>query len=298
VIEVLKLMGPRFIGLAVVQVNFWVNIALAGAMAAGSIVALQNAFMLMFTILGILGRSVGTAVFPSLAALYAQEDTASFQRTLSNALRGVLFLSIPAGLGMAALAVPLVRVMFERGEWTAAGTSATAWALAFYAIGLMGHAALEILARTFYALHDTWTPVAVGVAAMLLNVLLSVTFVALFEALSANDFTRGPFAGLALANSLATALESTILWLILRRRIPALESKPVLHTLSRTLAAALGMVGVVWGWLTLAENLLTAIQLTGGLAVGGVSFWALALLLRVQEARAAPRRLLARVGKA
>lgn len=296
--EVLKLMGPRLIGLMVVQVNFWVNIALASAMDSGSITALQTSFALMFTVLGVLGQSVGTAVFPSLSALYAQKDEAGFQRTFNNALANVLFLSIPAGLGMMILSAPMVRVLFERGEWTSADTSATAWALVFYAVGLMGHAALEILARTYYALHDTWTPVIVGGVAMLLNVVFSLLFVQIFESLGADTFSHGPYAGLAFANSLATALESLTLWLWLRRKIPALNPRPVLQTASRTGLAAFGMVAFVYVWLKMGDGFPALIQLVGGMVVGAGSFFALAVGLKVKEASHLPHMVMARFGKA
>ncbi len=296
-VEVLRLMGPRLIGLMVVQVNFWVNIALASAMVSGSITALQSSFALMFTVLGVLGQSVGTAVFPSLSALYAQKDESGFQRTFNNALSNVLFLSIPAGLGMMILSVPIVQILFERGKWTSADTSATAWALVFYAVGLMGHAALEILARTYYALHDTWTPVIVGGVAMLLNVVFSLVFVRIFESLGADTFSHGPYAGLAFANSLATALESLTLWLWLRRKIPSLNPRPVLQTASRTGLAALGMVALVYLWLMLGDGFPVLSQLIGGVVIGAGSFFALAFGLKVKEASHLLRMIWARLGR-
>lgn len=295
VIEVLRLMGPRLLGLMVVQINFWVNVALASGMGIGSLTALTTAFTLMFTVLGILGQSLGTAVFPTLTALFAQNDFKNFKRTFSAALRNVLFLSVPAGLGMVVLAHPIIQLLFERGEWTADHTSATAWALLFYGIGLMGHAALEILARTFYALHDTWTPVAIGGAAMILNVILSISFVIVFEALGADQFPQGPFAGLALANSLATAIESTILWLILRRRVDGLAADKLMATLGRTILAGFGMVAAVYAWQQLGLPLL--IELGGGMLLGVVSFGGLALLFRIPEAQVVPRQIMARLGR-
>lgn len=295
VYDVLRLMGPRLLGLAVVQVNFWVNIALASAMVYGSITALQTAYTLMFVVLGILGQALGTAIFPTLSAQHASNDYEGFQRTLSGALRNVLFLSIPAGLGMAALSLPIVTVLFERGEWTASNSREAAWALVFYGVGLMGHAALEILARTYYALHDTWTPVLIGSAAMLLNVILSFVLVVVFRAIAINAFHDWPFGGLALANSLATALESTVLWFILRRRIPDLNTAPIIRTLTRTLVAALGMVVVVVGIQVALESWSMFIQLGLGITLGAASFWGLAMLLRVEIAQSLPRQLLARL---
>lgn len=297
--DVLRLMLPRLLGLAVVQINFWVNIMLASTMAKGSITALQYGYTLMFTVLGILGQSIGTAVFPTLATQFAEGDHAGFQRTFSSALRNTLFLTIPAGLGLAVLSVPIMGVLFERGDWTRANTYAAAWALIFYAIGLAGHAALEILARTYYALHDTWTPVRIGALAMTLNVVLSFVFVVIFDALSFDIFegNAGPFGGLALANSVATAIESTILWIILGRRIPELSARPVLRTLQRTVLAALIMTVAVLGWLWISNDLIWLIQLLIGVGLGAAVFWGSAMLFRVEIAQTLPRQLLHRLSR-
>lgn len=295
VMEVLSLMGPRVLGLMVVQVNFWVNVALSSSMGQGSLTALAFSFTLMFTVLGVLGQSLGTAVFPTLSTLHAQENYDGFRRTLSSALRNVLFLSIPAGFGLVIMSRPIVQLLFEGNDWTSADTRATAWALAFYGIGLAGHAALEILARTFYALHDTWTPVIIGGTAMVLNVILSFTFIEVFSALGADSYPIGPFGGLALANSLATAVESTVLWLILKRQMPAMDPRPVLLTLGRTGLASLGMLAVVWVWLQFSTPLL--IELTGGVLLGAVVFGGLALLLRIPEAAVVPAQLKRRLSR-
>ncbi|MBN1564760.1 MAG: murein biosynthesis integral membrane protein MurJ, partial [Anaerolineae bacterium] len=193
--EVLWLMGPRVLGLGVVRVNFWVNTALASGMVAGSIAALNWAFTLMFTVIGVLGQSVGTALFPTLSNLSAQQDTDDFRRTLAGALRSVLFLSIPAGIGLAVAATPVIRLLFERGDWTSTDTAGTAWALALFSVGLAGHTVLEILVRAFYALHDTWTPVKVGTATMLLNIVLSLILIRVFGYPDSTEIARGPFGG-------------------------------------------------------------------------------------------------------
>lgn len=293
--EVLRLMLPRVMGLAVVQINFWVNIALASTMLSGSIAALQTAYVLMFTILGILGQSLGTAVFPTLSTQYTTGDEEGFQRTFSTALRNVLFLSIPAGVGLATLAVPTIGVLFERGEWTHDHTLATSWALGFYAIGLAGHAALEILARTFYALHDTWTPVQIGALVMALNIGLSVVFVLVFEAVGWDNFTQGAFGGLALANSLATALESTILWLILNRRIRTLSAAGIVPSMLRTVLAAGIMTIVLLLWLQFSDMQTMLVQLVVGVVLGVGVFWGSAILLQVQEAIVVPQQILRRL---
>ena len=216
VTDVLRLMGPRVLGLAVVQVNFLVSINLISKMAPGSLVALNTAFTLMFLVIGIIGQSIGSAVFPTLAALGAAGDFDGFKDRLAAAMRNVLYLSLPATAALILLGEPLVS-LFERGEWTAESTAATAWALAFYAIGIAGFTLLEVLSRAFYALEDTRTPVAAGILAMFANIALNLVFIQFIG--DPADLARGAFAGLALANAVTTICESLALWWLMRRRL-------------------------------------------------------------------------------
>jgi putative peptidoglycan lipid II flippase len=304
--EVLTLMGPRMLGLAVVQINFAVNVMFASSMVEGSLVALNTAWFLAFFTLGVIAQSVGTAVFPSLSALVAENDMNGYKERLSAAMRSVLFLAFPATVGLMVLGEPIVAV-FERGEWTVESTRATAWALTFFAIGLAGHSLLEILSRAFYALHDTWTPVKIGLAAMISNIILSLIFIQIignsgspldspFARLAASNnpvfhhfvnnpsyLERGPFAGLALANSLTTLLESATLWWLIRRRIGGVNDRYVLNGAGRALLAALGMGVIVLGMSSLLNQQSSYLQLIVGLGTGGVSFLILALILRLEE---------------
>lgn len=216
VTDVLRLMGPRVLGLAVVHVNFHVNVILMSNMIEGSLVALKMAFTLMFFAVGIIGQSIGSAVFPTLAALGAAGDIDGFKDRLAAAARNTLFLSVPATAALILLGEPLVS-LFERGEWTAESTAATAWALAFYAIGIAGFTLLEVLSRAFYALEDTRTPVAAGILAMFANIALSLGFIQFIG--DPADLARGAFAGLALANAVTTICESLALWWLMRRRL-------------------------------------------------------------------------------
>jgi putative peptidoglycan lipid II flippase len=292
--EVLLLMGPRVLGQGVVMVNFWVNTALASGMMAGSVAALGVAFTLMFTVLGILGQSVGTAVFPTLSTLSAQHDADDFRRTLAGALSSVLFLSIPAGIGLAVVSQPVVELLYQRGEWTSTATAGTAWALALFSIGLAGHSVLEILVRAFYALHDTWTPVKVGVVAMALNIALSLALIRVFGYPGSTNFARGPFGGLALAMSIATGIEGTTLWIILRRRIGGIEERRVLGSAARTLAASLVMAAAAGGFLYALPDLFVLFRALGAIGIGAVVFGIAALALDVEEAELI-RRVLRRV---
>jgi putative peptidoglycan lipid II flippase len=291
--EVFLLMGPRMLGLAVVQINFAVNVAFSSTMVAGSLTALNTAWFLLFFVLGVIGRSIGAAVFPSLSALAAEANMDGFKNRLSSAMRGVLFLSFPATVGLLLLGRPVISVLFERGEWTAESTAGTAWALSFFAIGIAGHSLLEVLSRAFYALSDTRTPVGVGIVSMLSNIILSLIFIRLIG--DPNSLSRGAFAGLALSNSLTTIGEALSLWWLLRRRIGNVNDGRVLDAAWRGLASAAGMglaLLLVLNMLNNAGALLTA---GVGSMVGAAVFFGLSLAVGVDEARSVPRMILQRI---
>lgn len=295
--EVFTLMLPRVIGLGVVQINFIVNIALTSTMIDGSRTALVMAWTLLFFALGIIGQSVGTALFPSLSALAAANDYSGFRRRMIGAMRAVVFLSLPATVILLLLGEPAIDLVLGRGAWTPTDTAATAWALGFFAVGIAGHSLLEVLSRGFYALSDTITPVAIGVASIVLNIALSLIFIAVIG--DPASLTRGAFGGLALANSVATLLEAVVLWVLLRRRMSQ-HTAPVpdhlLPGMARMLLAAGGMAGAV----TVVLALLGAdapgwVRLIAGGVAGGLAYGGLALLLRIDEATTVPRLVLARL---
>lgn len=293
VTDVLKLMGPRILGLAVVQVNFLVSVNLASNMADGSLVALNTAFKLIFVAVGIIGQSVGSAVFPTLSTLWAQRDYAGFTERLATAMRNILYLSFPATVMFILLGEPIVS-LFERGEWTAESTQATAWALTFYAIGIAGFTLLEVLSRAFYALEDSRTPVAIGILAMFANIILNLVFIQWIGA--PTNLARGAFAGLALANAVTTIVESLALWWLMRRRLAKvsaaidLRDSTVLRSAGGTLLLSLVMAMGLWmtarlmptsGWPVAAV----------GLVVGAIIFFGGGWLFDLGETRSLLRPL-------
>jgi putative peptidoglycan lipid II flippase len=284
--QVARLMGPRVLGLAVTQVNFWVNTNLASAFGEGAVSALEYAMRIMLLPLGVVAQAVGIAAFPTFAELVAQNEFKTVRRTLASTLRGVLYLALPATAGLILLRVPIIRLLFERGEFTAESTASVAWALAFFAAGLAGHAGLEIVVRAFYALHDTRTPVAVGSAAMALNVLLSIALSRLFAALG-----WMPHGGLALANSLATAIEATWLLYLLRGRLEGVEGRWLLTGVLQSALATAGMGLCLWLWLALWPDG-PSLWVGGiGIVIGAIGYLAFTALLRMDELRLLRRML-------
>ena len=284
VLEVLRLMAPRILGLAAVQINFLVNTNIASRLGEGAVSALNYAWLLMLLPQGVFAQAVGTAAFPTFAAQAARGQREEMRATLAATLRAVFFLSLPATVGLVMLARPLVGLLFERGAFSASSTEAVSWALAFYALGLVGHAGLEIVARAFYALHDTATPVGVGVLAMALNVALSLTLPGVFGLAG-----WPPFAGLALANSIATLLELAVLLALIRRKTGGVEGRRMLAAFARSGLAALVMGVVLTGWQAWLPDAGTFVLGGGGIVLGVAVYLGAALVLRAEEPRAVVR---------
>lgn len=288
--EVARLMGPRLLGAAVVQLNFMVNIRLASYTLEGSVTAIVLAFALMLMPQAAIAQSIATAAMPTLSAQYARGRLDEVRSSLAASLRGVLLLSIPASLGLMLLRAPIVAMLYQRGEFDSHSTQLVAWALLWYAAGLVGHSVMEVLARAFYALHDTKTPVIVGVVAMSLNVVFSFTFSAWFKRLG-----WMPHGGLALANSLATALEMTVLLVLMRRRLNGLHGRRVLQGAGQAAIAALAMSLALWAWLHLTSGQSAWIAGGGGIAIGGAVYGVGVLILGVKEVGQVFRAVKARV---
>jgi putative peptidoglycan lipid II flippase len=278
--EVARLMGPRLLGVAVVQLNFWINTRLASQFVEGSVTGVVLGFTLMLMPQAAIAQSIAIAAMPMFSAQVALGKLDEMRSALASSLRGALLLSIPASLGLILLRYQVVALLYQRGEFDARSTELVAWALLWYAAGLVGHSVVEILSRAFYSLHDTKTPVAVGIGAMSLNVVLSYAFAWLFIRLG-----WMPHGGLALANSLATALEAAALFWLMRRRLHGLEEKFIAQGVAQTMLATLAMALFLWfwpGWMS--EQRLWLVTLAG-MAIG-IGIYALAAyLLGVSELR-------------
>jgi putative peptidoglycan lipid II flippase len=278
VVKVFQLMGPRVFGAAIVQLNFWVNNNLASKMVEGSIQGISYAFALMVMAQAAIAQSVAIAAMPTFSAQHALGKVDEMRSSLATALRGMFLLTLPASVGLILLARPIVSLLFERGEFSATIAQMTAWALVWYAAGLVGHSIMEVLTRAFYAQHDTKTPVIIGTIAMGLNVLFSVLFSRWFAQIG-----WLPLGGLALANSLATALEAAALFIFMRKRLHGIEGKLIADGFIRCAGAALGMaIGLGW-WVQAAAGMSRLVVALGGIAVGGVIYLVAVFVLRVPE---------------
>ncbi len=270
------LMLPRVFGVAAVQFNFVITNNLASGLEAGAVSMLAYAWMLVL-LPNVLAQAVGTTVFPTFSAQAARGELAELRQSVFAALRAVVAFMLPSALGLMLLGRPLVTVAFERGAFAAGSTEGVVWALACFAVGLVGHGGIEVLARAFYAVHDTWTPALVAAGAMLANVALGLLLPPLFAQVG-----LPAYGGLALANGLAVLLEFAALWRLVGRRIGAFSSPAGFIPFGKMALAGGGMALLLWLWLRVSPPL-ALLQSIVGIALGGAGYGVLALLLRMEE---------------
>lgn len=273
--EVGRLMAPRLLGVAVVQLNFLLNTNLASLMPQGSYTGISLAFPVMLMPEIAIAQSIAIAALPTFSAQVARGRKDHMRTSLAASLRGALLLAIPASLGLILLRQPLVALLYQRGEFGPESTAIVAWALLWYAAGLVGHSVVEIISRAFYALHDTKTPVVIGIITMGLNLVLSLLFTRLFVMIG-----WMPHGGLALANSLATFLEMICLLVLMRRRLEGIDGKHIWQGVMQAGIGAAAMGAVLWGWMRLSAGWSVLVVVSGGLALGVAAY---ALLLVVQR---------------
>ncbi len=231
-----RLMLPAIFGSAVYQFNQFMVTLLASFLPEGSVSWLYYADRVVQFPLGVFAIAISTAALPSLSTHAAGKDLERFGETLTHSLKLVFFIILPSMVGLIILGKPIVHLLFQRGAFTDTSTLMTGQALLYYALGLWAFSGIRVMVSAFYALQDTKTPVLVAVAALVVNLVLSL-FLAFLTPLR--------HGGLALALSAASALQFFLLVYLLRRKIPSGCLKAVARSAVKSAVAALLMgIGV------------------------------------------------------
>jgi putative peptidoglycan lipid II flippase len=314
VIQIGRQMIPRIINAAMLSFSTSVDRFLLAFLTAvatatvvnGLITEYFQAFSILLLPVSIFGSSVSTAAFPTLASYVARTRFDRVRSIIMETLRGILFLSIPSCIGLIVLALPVIQVLLEHGRYTLQEAQFTAIPLIFFAVGLPGLAAVEILTRAFYALQDSRTPVVISVAQFILKIALSVILINL--AVFGVQWGMG---ALALSTSVASTLEALVLFVLLYQRIGGFDLRSLLSFIGRSFLAAAVMGGVLFvvrtgldrvidttttNTLIISGILKALLKLLIELGIGSLVFLVLARLLKIEEMNSGPvRRILNRL---
>jgi putative peptidoglycan lipid II flippase len=272
------LIVPALVGGGVAQINIFVGQILASFLPEGSISYLYFSYRLIEFPLGIFVIALSTAALPSFSQLISEGKMEEFRDAISFSVRLVLFVAVPAMVGLIVLRIPLIHLLFQHGAFDYRDTLLTAQALFYFGIGLWAIAGVRILAPAFYAVQDTKTPVKMAVVALFANVGLSLILMAPLK-----------HAGLALANSLASMTYVSLLLIWLRRRIGEIDWARILRSLIQ-IALASGIMGWVASWVAGKTSWVSpgcwgekVFFLSAGIAAGVFTYISISYLLRNGE---------------
>jgi putative peptidoglycan lipid II flippase len=253
--EVVMLMGPGTLGLAATQINLLVSTQLAVGQGTGAVSWLQYAFRLINLPIGIFGVSIATAVLPAVARHAAVDDRQAVSRTIARGIALMLMVNVPASVGLMVLATPIVQLLLERGHFLRSDTLATAAAVQYYAIGLVGYSAARIASPVFYALQRSRIAVMLSVVTIIVNLAFSLILVRWMG-----------FSGLALAASLSMCVHGVLSLVLLRRRLGRIGGGHLTVTFVKIIVASAVMAVVV-----MAANRQASLWIPGDLLTAQVS---------------------------
>ena len=211
-----RLLVPRMLGSGVYQLTVLIDTfcaSLSHVVGAGGISAIYYANRIIQFPMGIFGVALASAVLPSLSGLANKKDLKSIKKTVRFSFESIFFVMWPTTVVLLLLSTPIIRILFQRGEFDIYSTDITSWALVFYSIGLFGFGGIKILVTAFHALQDTKTPVKVAALCLTINAIL-------------NFVLMGPLkiGGIALASSIAGTIDFLLLFYILRNKIGSFDS--------------------------------------------------------------------------
>ena len=269
VARIARLAAQVFFSSSANQFNIFIGTIFASFLATGSITYLFYGMRFIHFPLGIFGIAIATAVLPTMSTQAARRETEEFRETLSFGLRLVFFIMFPAMAGLITLRVPIVNLLLEHGQFDRISTHGVATALLYYAVGLWAMAGVRIVSQAFYALQDTKTPVKIAVVAILANILLSAAFI---------TWTPLQHGGLALAASLASMLNISLLTIHLRKKIGRIDASRILTSLLKIIPTSVVM-GMIGWWISrnpvweLGGNTLFKTGLLGGGMIVSILFY-------------------------
>jgi putative peptidoglycan lipid II flippase len=289
--RIMRLMGPAIIGTSAVQVKVLVDVFVVSGIEGGQS-WLSFAFRLMQFPIGVFGVAIGTAAIPMLSRLASENNIDKFRTTLTDAMKLVFLLTIPAACGLIVLGEPIIALIYQGGRFTGFDTNMTAWALAAYSIGLAGYAAIKVLSPSFYALDDAKTPMYVSIASVLVHAPMSFGMMYLLSGVGVTPERPNGFGhvGVALATSTVALVNFFALAFLMRNRIERLNGRELIVALLKIAVAATLMSAACYfsyqfiaGQFAEKSFLVRLVEAFIPIGIGGLTFLAAAKLLRISE---------------
>lgn len=278
IIKMIKLSMPMMVGVAMSQLNVYVDKALASTLGDGRLSALNYASRLNDFVVALFVTSLITVIYPKLSKFANDEDKRSFKQIIVKSSNCILLVVVPITFGAIILSEPIVRILLERGSFSAESTIMTSNALRLYAIGVIGYAVKEILSRGFYSLGDTKTPMINSSISVIINIILDLLFIKPFS-----------YMGLAMATSISYMVTVVLMFFSLRKKVGSFNGKVVVTTFTKSLIASIIMSIVV----VLSYNGLTSIlglsfigegiSITASILLGALIYVVIIKLLKVEE---------------
>jgi putative peptidoglycan lipid II flippase len=277
--QTFKLMLPVTLGLGLINVNLVIDSLFASRLIDPRLSpsAIDAAFRVYMLPQGMFSVAVATVLFPALARLSARRDYDGFRSTVSTGLRQIAFLLVPASAVCAVLAVPIIRLLYQRGDFRPAQTPVVAACLAAFAAGLTFNGAMLMLNRAFFSLQSNWVPTAVALGNLGLNAGLDAVF-----------YRFGTW-GIPMSTTVVNIAGTAALLVLLRRRLGRIDFVGTATATMRIVVASAALAVVAYGvWRGLDEllgraTLAQAVSLTVALIAGGAAYVGACLLLRVRE---------------
>lgn len=228
--EVGRLMAPRTLGLAVSQIDTTVDLILASLLGARMVTIFNFAQHLQQLPIGLFGATIAQAALPSLSQTSVKQEDEQFKKIIMTALHQVMFFVLPASALFMVLRIPVVRLVFGAARFDWEATVLTGMTLSAFSISLFAQAIAQVLARAFYALYDTKTPVVVGIVSITVNTVLSIVFIQIFHM---------PVWSLGVSTSIASFVNAVLLLLLLDKRVGSFPRRELLLAPTKMLTAAL-----------------------------------------------------------
>jgi len=290
--RIMKLMVPAVIGLAPLQITVLINTFFASGCEQGSLSWLTYAYRILWFPIGIVGVSLSVATLPVVSRHAANADMGKLKEAYVSSTILCIILAVPATLGLIFLSAPIIRVIFEHGNFTAADTARTAIALSLYAIGLLAFSAQKIIVPVFYALDKARYPVFGSLITIILNIIVVITTLDSLQ-----------FKAIALSVSICITANFIFLSFMLYKNIGGYDAARIIKSFVKVFPLSVLMGGAVW-WIDKNMNNLMGemlfsnlISLTAAIFSGLIIYGTLINLLNIKEVSTLRNKLLTMIAK-